>query len=114
MASLMIKNNNLLSENLEIADTMMSRMKGLLGRSSLERDQMIWIHYCNSIHTFFMKFSIDCVFLDKDLIVCSIREDVVPWRIVLPILKATSVVEMAAGKAKELNIQIGDQLHVGN
>lgn len=106
--------NKKLSEHLEIADTMISRTIGLLGRQGLTGDEMLWIHRCNSIHTFFMKFAIDCVFLDKQMLVCALRSDVKPWRMVFPIFKARSVIEMGSGQIKSLNIQLGDQLHVGH
>lgn len=107
-------NEKILSQNLIIADTLWSRMKGLLGHTQLSDGEMMWIHRCNSIHTFFMRFSIDCVFLNRDFQVCSIHPNVSPWRIIWPSLKAHSVIEMAAGQAAKLGIQKGDKLHVGN
>lgn len=107
------KTKNLtLIEHLEVAESLMARGKGLLGRSSLDADHALWIHDCNSIHTFFMKFAIDCVFVDKSLKVKAIYENVQPWRLVLPIWGARSVVEMAAGSARRLNVNVGDQLNV--
>lgn len=115
MESLYNKTQNLkLSSQVFIAKTLYSRTKGLLGKSKLEDKEILWILSCNSIHTFFMQFAIDCVFLDKNLLVCAIRSHIPPWRILLPIIKARSVLEMKAGKAKELNIQLGDQMYVGH
>lgn len=98
---------------LEVADTFQTRGKGLLGRKSLATDQALWIPRCNSIHTFFMKFAIDCVFVDRHLKVRKVCHDVRPWRLVLPVWGASSVVEMSSGTAQRLNINVGDQLHVG-
>lgn len=98
---------------LEVADTFHTRGKGLLGRDSLAGDHALWIHRCNSIHTFFMKFAIDCVFVDRQLKVRKVYHDVRPWRLVLPVWGASSVIEMASGTAKRLNINVGDQLYVG-
>lgn len=98
---------------LKVADNMPSRMKGLLGTSGLTSEEGLWIHACNSVHTFFMKYAIDCVFLDKNMKVKSIVREVKPGRIVLPRWGAISVVEMAAGRAHELNVKVGDQLNVG-
>jgi uncharacterized membrane protein (UPF0127 family) len=103
-----------LSDNLIVASSLFQRTKGLLGKSELKENEMLWILRCNSIHTFFMRFTIDCVFLNKQMLVCSIKSNIKPWRLVLPILKAASVIEMQAGKALQLNIQLGDQLHVGH
>lgn len=115
MAQLFLKSNmKLLSNRLEIADSLYTRMKGLLGRKSLENDEMIWIHRCNSIHTFFMNFPIDCIFLDKDLRIKKVFSDVNPWRITLPVLSASSVIELSGGQARILNLKAGDQLYVCN
>ncbi len=99
--------------NLEVADDMRTRGVGLLGRSSLAEDHALWILRCNSIHTFFMKFAIDCVFVDKNLKVKAIYKDVKPWRLLLPVWGARSVFEMASGVSSKLNIRVGDQLNVG-
>ncbi|MGE5085504.1 MAG: DUF192 domain-containing protein [Bacillota bacterium] len=99
--------------NLEVAKSFTSRGKGLLGRSSLAEDRALWIHHCNSIHTFFMKFAIDCVFVDKNLKVKAVFQDVKPWRLILPVWGASSVIEMASGMSSKLKISVGDQLNVG-
>lgn len=106
--------NQILVTELEIATRFFERGRGLLGRQSLSANQALWIHRCNSIHTFFMKFSIDCVFVDKKMKITSIHQQISPWRLVLPEWKASSVIEMKAGMAKQLNLQIGEELYVGN
>ncbi|PWU20350.1 MAG: DUF192 domain-containing protein [Bdellovibrio sp.] len=87
-------------------------MRGLLGTGNLREDQGLWILPGNSIHTFFMNYAIDCVFLDRQRAVRSIHSNVHPWRIVWPQWRALSVIEMKAGRAKELNIHVGDQLRM--
>lgn len=106
--------SHVITTNLKIARSMFARMKGLLGKKDLLENEMLWIHHCNSIHTFFMQFPIDCIFLDKTMSVCGIKTNIKPWRIVLPVLKANSVIEMKAGKSQTLNLRMGDQLHVGH
>jgi uncharacterized membrane protein (UPF0127 family) len=98
---------------LEVAKNFWTRGKGLLGRAGLGEDQALWIHRCNSIHTFFMKFSIDCVFVDRNLRVKAIYADVKPGRLLMPVWSASSVIEMKSGMAAKLNLKVGDQLHVG-
>lgn len=105
--------HKILIADLEVAEGFLARGKGLLGRPSLAPEQALWIPHCNSIHTFFMKFAIDCVFVDKSLKVKAIVENVKPGRLVLPIWGVSSVVEMTAGNARRLNISVGDQLYVG-
>lgn len=106
--------NRVLTQDLLVASTLFQRTKGLLGHAKLRSNEMLWILRCNSIHTFFMRFAIDCVFLNKQMLVCSIKSNVPPWRLIVPIFKASSVIEMEAGKAHELKIELGDQLHVGH
>ncbi|WII70625.1 DUF192 domain-containing protein [Bdellovibrio sp. 22V] len=105
--------NQTLIPKLEVARSFAARGKGLLGRSSLAEDQALWILHCNSIHTFFMKFSIDCVFVDKNLKVKAVYQDVRPWRLVLPVWGASSVIEMASGSVSKMKLSVGDQLYVG-
>lgn len=101
-----------LIEDLEVATSFWSRAKGLLGRRGLSSEQGLWIVQGNSIHTFFMKFSIDCVFLDKKMRVVSIVENCAPGRLVLPQWGAHSVIELPSGKVKQLQLMKGEVLHV--
>lgn len=105
---------NLLTEELLTADNTWKRLKGLLGTKELRSNQMLWIPMCNSIHTFFMQYPIDCVFLDKQMVVRSIKKEILPWRVTLPVISAISVIEMKSGKADELGLKEGDQLYVGS
>ncbi len=104
--------NTLISQLTE-ARSFKERTVGLIGRTSLSADEALWIHRCNSIHTFFMKFAIDCVFLDKSLRVKAVHSNVSPWKLVLPVWGAQSVIEMTSGRAADLDIKVGDQLYVG-
>lgn len=99
---------------LEIAESFFARGKGLLGRSHLSEGQGLLIKPCNNIHTFFMKFAIDCVFVDKEFKVQKVVANIKPWRMVGPFWKAHSVIELPSGFAAKKNIEVGDQLYVGN
>jgi uncharacterized protein len=100
--------------DLKIADTYWTRMKGLLGTSSIGDDEAMWFTLGNSIHTFFMKYAIDCVFIDRNFKVVSIKENIKPGRLVFPQLRAWSVVEMKAGNVKIKGIHVGEEFHVDN
>jgi uncharacterized membrane protein (UPF0127 family) len=113
MASLLFK-NEVLTHGLKIAHKLPDRMKGLIPKKEMSPDEVLWILHCNSIHTFFMKFNIDCVFVDKKKNIKSIFYDVKPWRIVWPQWSVDSVFEMKSGQAKFYNLSIGDQLNVGD
>jgi len=86
-----------IARDLKTADTLLSRTKGLLGRSSLPQGEGLWIKRCNSIHTAFMKFPIDVLFVDKNLRVVSVYENLKPWRITRLHFRASSVIELPAG-----------------
>lgn len=98
-----------LASSVEVADTAAARNKGLLGRSDLPPGGGLWIVPCKSVHTFFMKFAIDLVYIDRDKKVKKIRSNVGPWRL-SACFSAHSILELAAGTAIRAQIQRGDQL----
>ncbi|MFH1024044.1 MAG: DUF192 domain-containing protein [Planctomycetota bacterium] len=84
------------AECVDVADTGFRRMKGLLGRKELPRGHGLLITPCGSIHTAFMRFPIDVIFLDRDGTVLKIRERLPPWRFAAcPGARAT--LELAGG-----------------
>lgn len=83
------------------------RMRGLLGRNRLPHGTGIWLKPCNSIHMFFMKFSIDALFLDRNLRVVRVVSNLRPWSLVWPVKGACSCVELPAGTAEESGIEPG-------
>jgi uncharacterized membrane protein (UPF0127 family) len=88
--------STVLAESLAVADTDRTRRKGLLGRLSLSSGEGLWIIPCESVHTFFMGFAIDLVYLDRKNRIKKLRSDVVPWR-VSACLSAHSVLELPPG-----------------
>jgi len=93
------------------ADDPASRSKGLLGRESMAADEGLWIVPCPMIHTFFMKFPIDVLFLDADLTVRRVMEDLRPWRLSPWVLSARSVLELKGGVLKG-SVRVGDKLEM--
>src|SRR3984885_14909096 len=85
-----------LATRLEAAHTGPARRKGLLGRDGLAAGEGLWISPCESVHTFFMRFAIDLVYLDRKLQVKKVRSSVGPWR-VSACFQAHSVIELPAG-----------------
>ena len=77
---------------------------GLMFQKSLPEGAALWIIPCNGVHTWFMRFPIDIVVLDKDLNVLAVRHAVKTWRMVLPMKGAKSVLELEAGAAKGLAV----------
>jgi uncharacterized membrane protein (UPF0127 family) len=88
-------------------------MVGLLGRAGLAANEALWIEDCRSIHTFFMRFEIDCVFVDQKGQIRKIYHHIKPWRMRGPVWSASAVIEMAAGQAKEKKLIEGDILACG-
>jgi uncharacterized membrane protein (UPF0127 family) len=106
--------NEIILNKLEIAESFFARGRGLLGRNDFNFGEGLWIRPCNNIHTLFMKFSIDCVFIDSKMRVTKIVHQLKPWRVVGPIWKSSSVIELPSGFAASKNIEVGDELYVGN
>ncbi len=102
----------LIIENFEVAESFWERGRGLLGRKKLDAGQAMWIKHTNNIHTFFMNFSIDCIFVNRQLEIVKIKKSVPPFRLVGPYWKSQSVIEASAGFADEKKLQVGDQLYV--
>ena len=96
---------------LEIARAPLQRMRGLLGRSGLPAGRGMLIERCSSIHTFFMKFALDVVFLDSDWEVRRVVRDLRPWRIAWS-PGASRVVELAAGALEGTDLAPGDALKI--
>lgn len=93
------------------ADTPVSRAVGLLSRASMEEGEGLWIVPCAMIHTFFMRFAIDVLFLDEELTVRRVLEDLRPWRLSPWVLSAHSVLELAGGSLKG-SVSAGDRLEM--
>lgn len=92
-----------------LADNPWRRLRGLLGRSELPRGEGLLLRPAGSVHTAFMRFAIDIVFLDDDLGVIGVEPRVPPWR-VKGRRGARSVLELPAGEAEAQGIDVGDRL----
>jgi uncharacterized membrane protein (UPF0127 family) len=99
-----------LAFRVEIAESILSRLVGLLGRSSLRPDGGVWIVPANSIHTIGMLFAFDVVLIDKDFQVVGLRELVRPFKITRPNFRAESVIELPAHTIFKSRTEVGDQL----
>ncbi len=95
-----------------LADTFLSRLIGLLGKSSLDDGAGLLIQPSSGVHTLGMRFAIDVVALDKDLRVVKTWQRLAPWRATSVSLKIHSVLELAPGKIRQHNIEPGDQILV--
>jgi uncharacterized membrane protein (UPF0127 family) len=98
-----------LASSMEVADTAAKRNRGLLGRESLSPGEGLWILPCESVHTFWMRFSIDLVYLDGKTCIRKLVSEVRPWRL-SGCFWARSVLELPSGTIRETQTQLGDTL----
>lgn len=101
-----------IADKLEVAGSGAERTKGLLGRNGLDPGEGLWIVPCEAVHTFFMKFAIDLIYLDRKHRVKKVRSSVPAWRI-SGCLSAYSVLELPSGTIRESRTQRGDLLDIG-
>lgn len=97
------------ADRVRVADSELARIIGLMFKKEMVGFDGLLIERCNSIHTFFMRYPIDVVFLDKKNTIVKIIRSVVPWRITLPRFKARKVLELQGGSLP-ISIIEGDVL----
>lgn len=103
-------NNLILANDAFVANRIFSRLKGLLGRKEFPSGKGIILKPCNSIHTFFMAFSIDVLFVGKDNRVKKVIENLVPNRLSCIYFDAAFAIELPAGTIKACPISAGDTI----
>ena len=96
-------------ERCVVADSPLARLKGLLGRKSLPAGEGILLRPTSAVHTSFMRFPIDVVFLSRELEVVETVDDVRPWRLAAR-RGAHAVLELPAGERARRAIAPGDRL----
>ena len=99
-------------DRVELANTSLTRMFGLLGHKGLDAGEGLWIKPSSGVHTFFMRFTIDVIGLDADLKVVKLWHRLPPWRVTSVSIKLKSVIELSGGAIKAASVQIGDQLEI--
>jgi uncharacterized membrane protein (UPF0127 family) len=98
-------------ERCTIADSFASRFLGLQGRRELPRGEGLLLSPSSSIHTFFMRFPIDAVFLDKGLRVVGVVPNLRPWRFAGR-KGARHVLELPATEAQARRLRVGEELTI--
>lgn len=94
------------------ADTVFSRLKGLLGRQEIEKNEALIITDCRSVHMFFMKFAIDVVFVDRQNKVVGIVENIKPFQMSTYFFRSAAAIELPVGRIKESQTEKGDVIVV--
>ncbi len=108
------KSNQQIASSLRVADTFVSRLKGLMFDSSMPPGSALFFEDCRCIHTCFMNFAIDTIFVDQNMVVKKSFENIKPWRLSQIVWHARSVIELPAGTLKNSRVDIGDELYVGD
>lgn len=104
---------NVVCEQTEIAGNPFTRMRGLLGRAGMAQSSGMLFRGESSIHSAFMRFEFDAVFMDRELRVVKLAERIKPWR-ALGAKGASNILELGGGEISRLGIAVGDQLAVAD
>lgn len=106
-----VTRGTVMATHLDVANSGKRRRKGLLGRECLAPGEGLWIIPCESVHTFFMRFPIDLIYLDRRNRVRKVRLSVDAWRI-SACFRAHSVLELPAGTVRATETERGDILEL--
>lgn len=106
------EDGSIVCERCVLADTALTRMRGLLGRRELPSGEGILLKPASSVHMAFMRFPIDAVFLDREMRVVKVASDLKPWR-AAGSRGAKAVLEIPAGEAGRRGLSVGDRLIAG-
>ena len=105
---------HLLAENVRVANTHWTRLRGLIGASRMEfnHGQALWIVPCRGVHTLAMRFPLDLIYLDQSGSAVDLQEQVQPWRFAPLRLRAASVLELPAGSIENSGTKTGDRIEI--
>lgn len=98
--------------DLELAEAMGKRTKGLIGHALLRSGQGMLIRPCRWIHMFGMSFPIDVIYVNRSGRIVALTENLRPNRIDRPVLSALYVVELPAGEIQRSGLTVGDTVEV--
>lgn len=105
--------NATLADRATLASSPWRRMVGLLGRDRMEEGEALVLRPCSAVHTCFMRFPIDVVFLDKHGRVVRLYPEMVPFRFSPPVFGASSAVELPAGAIRRSGTELEDHVDLG-
>ena len=102
MKCINVKNGKIIADDLEMKASFLGRLIGLLSRKGLKEGQGIVLKPCSQVHTCFMRFNIDVVFISKDFKVLKVIKNMRAWHFSPIVLKSMYTLEVAAGEIKDL------------
>lgn len=101
---------SVLGSRIGVADSTLTRFVGLMGRRSLAPGHGLLIRPSNGVHTFWMRFTIDVLLLDREHRVLSVYGNLRPFRLTALNWKASAALELPAGTIAATTTQVGDLL----
>lgn len=107
-----ITQGTLLASKVRVAGTFFTRLLGLMGTKALPDGEALILYPCSSIHTCFMNYPIDVVFLDEYYKVIKFYKEVKPFKFCIGARGARYVLELAPGSCMRAGIQIGDEIKI--
>lgn len=108
--ALNLTTGEIFAEKVRVAGNWIQRLRGLIGREALEEGEGLLIPKCSSVHTFFMKFPIDILFLDRDRRVTGTVSRLIPGRFALGPWSTRSVLELESGTLETVPCRPGDHI----
>jgi hypothetical protein len=99
-----------IGESVQVADTFWTRLIGLMGRKSLAHGSGMLLNPCSSIHTCWMRIPIDVLYLDGNMRVLALNTNLKPWRIGTIRMRTQKVLELPVGTIALHEIKVGDRL----
>ena len=99
-----------IASTVQLANTFLLRLTGLMGKPELPDNQGLWITPCSSVHSFFMRFSFDAVFVDDKGHIVHLVEAMPPGKVTPLINGAKAVLELPAGSIGQHQLNVGDFL----
>jgi uncharacterized membrane protein (UPF0127 family) len=106
--------NTLLGTRVAQADSWWSRLRGFIGRDEPRQGEGLLLVNCNAIHTWWMRFDLDVLFLDNRGRVLKMHRSLRPWRMTRRVRGAHYVLEVPSGTIDMSGTQVGDELAWGD
>ena len=107
-----LRNNALLADKATMADNFLKRLIGLLNRSALQEGEGLILNPSNSIHTCFMRFAIDVLFLDKNNQIIAMLPSLKPFRLSAVYFKGLLTIELPSGVIEKTGTKTGDIIDI--
>jgi uncharacterized protein len=109
-----LSNGEILANKLKTAYRFFQRLKGLMFTSELPIGEAVHLQPCQSVHTFFMKYDIDVIYLDKEMKIVEMTHAMKPSKVGSIVKNAYSVIELPAGSISKTDTKVGHVLQIKN